>query len=388
MNNTGIHTMHATAERLDKQQFERQLFNFSEYTAVKDVLDAINIFIFIINSHRQIIYSNSLVLKTLGLHSTSEIAGKRPGEAMGCIHKDDNPGGCGTAEACKYCNAVNLVLKSIKDENSSSGEIVVTLRNGHIEFPMNMFENVTPLKLCGEQFYLVSMVDISDTQRRRIFERMFFHDILNTSGALKGLVGLLKEEVSEEIRPDVEFVEYTFNHLVEEINEQRQLLNAENNELVPENITLQSEEIIDNLVKLYQKHELAEGKIIKKSSCNENITIVSDYVLLKRVLSNMIKNAIEATGTQDADLSAGSNIVEVGSNRLDEGYMEFWVWNSAHIPRYIQLQIFQRSFSTKNKNRGIGTYSMKLFGERYLNGKVGFETSEEEGTRFYLKLGI
>lgn len=41
------------------------------------------------------------------------------------------------------------------------------------------------------------------------------------------------------------------------------------------------------------------------------------------------------------------------------------------------LSVFKRYFSTKSKSgRGIGTYSMKLFGERYLGGKVGFYCSE------------
>jgi sensor histidine kinase regulating citrate/malate metabolism len=53
----------------------------------------------------------------------------------------------------------------------------------------------------------------------------------------------------------------------------------------------------------------------------------------------------------------------------------------------VQLQIFQRSFSTKGENgRGIGAYSVKLFGEGYLKGKVAFSSSDPEGTVFSLSL--
>lgn len=48
----------------------------------------------------------------------------------------------------------------------------------------------------------------------------------------------------------------------------------------------------------------------------------------------------------------------------------------------IQLQIFQRSFSTKDETRGTGTYSIKMFTEQYLNGKVSFVSNEEERTVF------
>ncbi|WP_163338642.1 ATP-binding protein [Desulfopila sp. IMCC35008] len=64
----------------------------------------------------------------------------------------------------------------------------------------------------------------------------------------------------------------------------------------------------------------------------------------------------------------------------------FHVWNKQFIPDDIARRIFQRNFSTKaEEGRGIGTYSMKLFGEQVLNGKVSFTTSAENGTTFTLE---
>ncbi|MBK8046925.1 MAG: hypothetical protein IPK16_07250 [Anaerolineales bacterium] len=51
----------------------------------------------------------------------------------------------------------------------------------------------------------------------------------------------------------------------------------------------------------------------------------------------------------------------------------------------IQLQVFQRSFSTKGNGRGLGTYSMKLLTERYLQGEVGFVSTPESGTTFFAR---
>ena len=63
------------------------------------------------------------------------------------------------------------------------------------------------------------------------------------------------------------------------------------------------------------------------------------------------------------------------------------VSNPEIMPQEVQFQIFQRSFSTKGEvGRGIGTYSMKLFGERYLGGKVDFVSYSPEGTTFRLSL--
>lgn len=55
------------------------------------------------------------------------------------------------------------------------------------------------------------------------------------------------------------------------------------------------------------------------------------------------------------------------------------------MPEQVRLQVFQRSFSTKGEpGRGIGTYSIKLFGETYLGGRVSFSSQEPEGTTFTL----
>jgi len=51
-----------------------------------------------------------------------------------------------------------------------------------------------------------------------------------------------------------------------------------------------------------------------------------------------------------------------------------------------QLQVFNRSFSTKGKNRGLGTYGAKLLTERYMGGKISFASHEGEGTTFFLWL--
>jgi sensor histidine kinase regulating citrate/malate metabolism len=53
----------------------------------------------------------------------------------------------------------------------------------------------------------------------------------------------------------------------------------------------------------------------------------------------------------------------------------------------IKLQVFQRSFSTKGKNRGTGTYESKLLVSRYLKGEISF-TSNKDGTTFQIRLPL
>ncbi|MCP4457600.1 MAG: sensor histidine kinase, partial [Cytophagales bacterium] len=60
--------------------------------------------------------------------------------------------------------------------------------------------------------------------------------------------------------------------------------------------------------------------------------------------------------------------------------------NDKYIKPEVQNQLFKRSFSTKGAGRGFGTYSMKLLGEKYLNGKVWFESTIKDGTTFYIEI--
>jgi len=109
----------------------------------------------------------------------------------------------------------------------------------------------------------------------------------------------------------------------------------------------------------------------------ENIEFTTDISLLRRIVGNMIKNALEAT-------MPGSAVTV--SCSVSDTEVDFSVHNKSYISKDVQLQLFNRSFSTKGVGRGIGTYSMKLFGEKFLKGKVSFESTREKGTTFFLKV--
>jgi signal transduction histidine kinase len=91
-----------------------------------------------------------------------------------------------------------------------------------------------------------------------------------------------------------------------------------------------------------------------------------------------VKNALEATPEFDT--------VTIGAK--DHGTkITFFVNNPGVMSEEVRYQIFQRYFSTKQgEGRGIGTYSVKLFTERYLGGKAEFTSREPEGTTFYVIL--
>jgi signal transduction histidine kinase len=126
-----------------------------------------------------------------------------------------------------------------------------------------------------------------------------------------------------------------------------------------------------------RREELDEKKTIIVRPAVEALELVTDQRLLFRIVTNMIKNALEATG-ENCTITAGVDGTDSG--------VRVWVRNPGTMEREVQLQVFQRSFSTKGSSRGLGTYSIRLIGERYLKGSVGFTTSDREGTEFSITL--
>jgi signal transduction histidine kinase len=215
--------------------------------------------------------------------------------------------------------------------------------------------------------------DISDQKRRRALERIFFHDVLNTAGSLGGYAELLQDSTGRDVEEFGSIVHQLAEQLIDEIQSQQTLLLAEHGELKPVRTTVPAHRMIFQAVQPFEHSAAVVGKKVRIVSSGGQMHVQTDPVLLRRVLVNMVKNALEATRPGSA--------VSIGCEQLG-GRARFWVHNPEHIPNDIQLQIFQRSFSTKGRDRGLGTYSMKLLAERYLDGHVAFESTPEHGTIF------
>lgn len=373
-------TKFADPERLPAEALHSQIELLQRNVVIRDAFDSVNTMILVLNQYRQVVFLNKAFTSYLDSFKAVELLGRRPGELVQCIHAFEFDGGCGTSEACRYCNVVGLLLNTMKNGAVASGESTIRFktREGE-EGTLNLTQKVSPMQIEGEVFYVVSLVDISDRKARYMLERVFFHDLLNTSGALKGLVGMIKEEAPQNLRKELEFVEDTFDGLLNTIFTQRQIVEAENNELQFSINTISAIPFLHNIARLYENHEVTKNKTILVDSSSADVDFESDFKLVTRVLENMLKNALEASGNEGTVL--------IGCRPKENGeQVEFWIHNDGSISKETQYAIFQRSFTTKGEGRGLGTYSMKLFGEKLLKGEVSFETNELNGTTFFFKL--
>jgi signal transduction histidine kinase len=344
---------------------------------ITHALDAIPVVLVVLNRRRQIILANAQALEATR-RDMEHILGKRPGEAFGCIHADQEPGGCGATEFCSKCGAIRSIIMGL--EGVKNIQECNLLRRGlqGIE-ALDLQVSSSPIEVEGHSHTLFCIQDQSDLKRRRTLERLFFHDILNTVGGLRGLSGILSQEVPDQLKPDAEFINSTLAHLVDELQGQRDLLAAENNELTPVFIPLNSREVLGMVARMGSSLAQTGGKNVHVLPESQDVEFVSDNSLVKRVLINMVKNALEAS-------NAGEGVRL--SCRPDGDGVVFQVSNPAVMSNDVRLRVFKRNFSTKGSGRGLGTYGMKLLSERYLEGDVSFTTRRPEGTVFTLRLPL
>jgi signal transduction histidine kinase len=194
---------------------------------------------------------------------------------------------------------------------------------------------------------------------------------------VRGLLGVIKDESDPEVIKDLlNKSEEASQNLLDEIDSQRQIAAAENGDLEVKTESLNTLEFLHSVTSRIKYNTVADKKNIVIDGDSADLQFRSDSNLLQRILINMLKNALEATSQ--------GGVVKVGCYHK-EGKLKFSVWNKGVIAPDIQLQIFQRSFSTKGSGRGLGTYSIKLLAERYLKGRVSFVSNTSENTKFILE---
>jgi len=371
---TVLETQFCSAERETPERLNVQREIILRNNLLIQFCDSISQMLVVLNKNRQIIYANKHFMNNLGLFDPTSYIDKRPGEAVNCAHAFQSKGGCGTTEFCRTCGAVNAIMESQRGTQSVKECRISTENNDALDLKVT----ATPVNFKEEEFSIFEINDISHEKRRQYLERIFFHDVLNSAGGIAGLsdlIGVIDDQ--KEMEEIAAMIHSSANMLISDIQSQRQLSAAERGDIELNIVESNSYLLLKGVAELYANHEVTGDKLISIEKESENFQFETDILLLRRIIGNMTKNALEAS-------LPGSTIV-LKVQKL-EGSILFSVHNPGYIEPDTQMQLFNRSFTTKGVGRGLGTYSMKLFGEKYLNGKVWFESSKEKGTTFFIQL--
>jgi signal transduction histidine kinase len=345
---------------------------FRSVPVAGQMLNLVLSYVLVLNSSRQIIFASSNVKELVGGRTLEACIGLRPGEALDCLHARDCVNGCGTSEFCRECGAVKAILSGLAGKQDLQ-ECRMTRLFRDEEQSLDLLIQASPFEYKGEKFTIVSVTDTSHEKRRRVLERIFFHDAINLAGGAAGILDCLVERVPAVLRQDARLSHAAVLQLLEELESHRSLVAAERNELEVTVSPVTTVEMLEQIAAVYQRHPASAGRHIAVATSAASTVVYTDLILIKRVIGNLVKNAMEAV--------EDGQTVTLGCRELD-GQVYFSVHNPGVIPREVQLQMFNRSFSTKGAGRGLGTYSVKLLTERYLHGQVEFKSTPDLGTEF------
>lgn len=337
------------------------------------MLEAIPDGALLLDAGGQLLAINRRLSSLLQGRPVDELIGLRPGEALGCSFASDGDDGCGSSRWCAHCGALQAIVQAREGERQVLREVTLFIDRQTI---LEVEVAASPVRIDDQTATLCVFRDLSAEKRRQMLERVFFHDIMNTLGGLKGVAELLRHNdiiPPEDVPRYREWLLELTEQLVDEIDQQRKLLAAERGEFRPEMTPFAVAHLLEQVRQTYANHTVAEGRLLRVTPFPD-LVCVSDLTILRRILGNLVKNALEA-------VAVGEEVVlsVVGT----DDSVTFVVQNPGCIPDEIQRQLFSRSVSTKAANgRGVGTYSAKLFTERYLGGTIAFASSAAAGTSF------
>jgi signal transduction histidine kinase len=108
-------------------------------------------------------------------------------------------------------------------------------------------------------------------------------------------------------------------------------------------------------------------------------TVRANYPMLKRILTNLIMNAVQA-------MPKGGKLTITAKRLGDKA--EIAVQDSGEgIPEEVKAKLFKPLFTTKSKGQGLGLAVVKRLVETQ-GGSVGFESETGRGAKFYIHLPV
>jgi signal transduction histidine kinase len=138
-------------------------------------------------------------------------------------------------------------------------------------------------------------------------------------------------------------------------------------------------EVVNSVIQLYQTYP---NLTIKSQLQQEPLWVQSDKLQINRLLTNLIKNAVEA-----GEGNPGGIEVNMRLQKETTTLLLTIEDHSGGIPENIAQHLFKPNFTTKTSGTGLGLAICKGIVEK-AKGHIWFETVEGKGTTFFIRLPL
>ncbi|RXK87101.1 sensor histidine kinase [Filimonas effusa] len=212
----------------------------------------------------------------------------------------------------------------------------------------------------------------------REMARQVAHEIKNPLTPMKLSIQYLQKAINSGSANVKELSQQVANTLVEQIDQLAKIAGDFGQFANIGNVKLEQfdlSEVLGTLINLYNADSNLHIDWQKTSTGTD--AIMADKVQITRLFTNLIKNAIEASGDkQPIELT-------IRQYRLDREIVIAVADNGSGIPVEMQGKIFTPNFTTKSSGTGLGLAICKGIVEK-ANGRIWFETKEGVGSTFFI----
>ena len=369
-------TYHASAKRSNKRSIEREHKSIINDMQVNKIMKDVPNLGIILDKNRQVVYANEAITSMLGLSNMDKTIGMRPGELVSCIYSDVTTGGCGTAKACQECGAVNTILKCMESRRHEEGSCSINSFIGGQIVPFNFKISCSPFEVKGGDFYVIA--NLKDLKSEEDKQKELLDKAKKSAQSSHEQMSALNEFIGK--IDDSGQLEMLLDTICDDEKiEFKRLVSAENGDLKLHPNRYSAFAMVENAVRVAREKTFSHHREISLAPPFPITYVLTDSIIFEQILRTMLRNALEA--------EPEGGVVYIGYEVTDNR-ISFYVFNKTPIPEDIQSRIFEKGFTTKKSRRGLGTYSMKVLGERYLVAKVGFQSDQTSGTRFHISLPV
>lgn len=227
-------------------------------------------------------------------------------------------------------------------------------------------------------------------QLKSAFLANMSHEIRTPMNSIIGFSGLLAQPNTNDTKRQryTEFIQKSGTHLLRIIDDIIDIAKIESNQLKIEKSYFSIVPFLENTYDYHRQSSLIQANrniklVLKHNFVETPVIIFTDPIRIKQVFDNLLTNSIKNTV---------KGFIEFGIHAVDEKYITFYVADTGvGIPEKFKESIFKRFTQVESRTlkpgTGLGLSIIKGI-TNLLNGEIWFDSKENVGTTFYVKLPI
>ncbi len=126
---------------------------------LQDIINAMPVPVSILNEKSQVVLTNRCWDRSVGAEGQC-LLGKRHGDLLSCVCRDDGPDGCGTSRRCAGCGAAVSILESQHLCEQVTCEFRLVRETSRGPETSELMVTSTPLQVDGRTFSIFALHDI------------------------------------------------------------------------------------------------------------------------------------------------------------------------------------------------------------------------------------